>query len=274
MSKTDSQNITRVDILVKKGQEELLTDHIYQFINMGVWLEEQGNAVLIKCYPEEPESFIQQVRVSGLKITGITTTQEKLQDYSELTRRYFRPITIGNLTIRAPWNKKKPINRQIVIEPGMAFGTGRHESTKIMIKIMDSVEFSEKKVLDIGCGSGILSLNAHLLGARRIYAVDNDMDATINAKKNVFLNQANTINVVCANLEDIKGTYDIVLANIDIKTFAEHSERIVALVKEDGLLIISGILRKNRDQLLHLFHDWKLLKSHRIHSWMGFLLSR
>jgi ribosomal protein L11 methyltransferase len=139
---------------------------------------------------------------------------------------------------------------------------------------MDTVSFMGKTVLDIGCGSGILALNAHLLGAKKIFAVDNDLDAVLNAKKNVFLNKACAINLACASLQDIHGAYDIVLANIDIKTFSQHSEAVAAFVKKNGCLFLSGILSKNKEQLLQYFRDWNLLNSHRINSWWGFLLTR
>lgn len=274
MSKIQHKNVTRVEILAEKGQEELLTDSVYQLVSKGIWLEEQGDSILIKCYPEEPESFLGQLRASNLKITSINIEQEELKDYSELTKQYFRPITVGSLVIRAPWNKKKSNDREIVIKPGMAFGTGRHESTKIMIKLMDAVDFTGKTALDIGCGSGILALNAHLLGAKRIFAADNDPDAVFNTKKNAFLNKAYTINLACANLQDIRGTYDIVLANIDIRTFSKYSEKVSALVEDDGFLLVSGILRKNKDQLLHLFRGWHLAQYCQKNSWCGFVLSK
>jgi len=262
-----------VEILVEKGQEELLPDDLRKLAGKGLWLEDQGHHVLLKCYPHEPDAFLHYLPLSGIKIINITTEKEESRDYSELTRQYFRPIRIGDLTIRAPWNKKKGNGREIIIEPGMAFGTGRHESTRIMIKLLEDVDFKGKTVLDIGCGSGILALYANLLGAEKIYAVDNDPDAVLNAKKNVSLNMANNIILACANLQDIQGAFDVVLANIDMKTFSEHSEKVASLVEKDGLLLISGILRKNKNQLLGLFQGWNVIQNYRKNSWYGFLLS-
>jgi ribosomal protein L11 methyltransferase len=274
MNQTQPKYSTRVEILVEKGQEELLTDKIYQLSGKGFWLEDQGDLVLLKCYPDEPDAFLKGLSTSGLKISNVNVEKEEPRDYAELTRQYFRPIRIGNLTIRAPWNKKKDNGREIIIEPGMAFGTGRHESTRIMVKLMDDVGFEGKTVLDIGCGSGILALYAHLLGAGMIIAVDNDSDAIFNAKKNVSLNRVDTINLVCAHLQDIHEAFDVVLANIDIKTFSEHSAKIASLVGRNGLLFISGILRKNKSQLLCLFPGWSVVQVYRKNSWCGFLLSR
>ena len=273
MSQTQPKYSTRVEILVEKGQEELLNDKLYKLSGKGFWLEDKGDLVLLKCYPDEPDAFLKGLSISGLKISNVNVEKEKPRDYAELTRQYFRPIRIGNLTIRAPWNKKKGNGREIIIEPGMAFGTGRHESTRIMIKLMDNVDFQGKTVLDIGCGSGILALYANILGAGKIIAVDNDPDAIFNAKKNASLNEASNIDLICTNLHDILGSFDIVLANIDIKTFSEYSEKVASLVEKDGFLFISGILRKNKDHLLRLFQGWNLVQDYRKNSWCGFLLS-
>ena len=274
MNQTQPKYSTRVEILVEKGQEELLTDKIYQLSGKGFWLEDQGDLVLLKCYPDEPDAFLKGLSTSGLKISNVNVEKEEPRDYAELTRQYFRPIRIGNLTIRAPWNKKQNNGREIIIEPGMAFGTGRHESTRIMVKLMDDVDFEGKTVLDIGCGSGILALYAHLLGAGMIYAVDKDLDAVLNAKKNAALNRSDNIGLICIDLRDIRGVFDVVLANIDIKTFSEYSEKVASLVRRDGVLFISGILRKNKDHLLHLFQGWNLVQDYQENSWCGFLLSR
>ncbi|MBP1735099.1 MAG: hypothetical protein H6Q53_1386 [Deltaproteobacteria bacterium] len=267
------QRISRVDILVEKGQEELLTDKIYMLAGKGFWVEDQDDLVLLKCYPDEPDALMHYLSLSGLKIANVAIEKEEPKDYAELTRQYFRPIRIGDLTIRAPWNKKKGNGREIIIEPGMAFGTGRHESTRIVVKLMGDVDFEGKTVLDIGCGSGILALYAHLLGAGIIYAVDNDHDAVLNARKNVSLNGADNINVACTQLQEVHEAFDIVLANIDIKTFSEHSTKIASLVGKDGLLFISGILRKNKNQLLSLFPGWSVVQDYQRNSWCGFLLS-
>jgi ribosomal protein L11 methyltransferase len=273
MNQTQPKYSTRVEILVEKGQEELLTDKIYQLSGKGFWLEDRGDLVLLKCYPDEPDAFLKGLSISGLKISNVNVEKEEPRNYAELTRQYFRPIRIGNLTIRAPWNKKKDNGREIIIEPGMAFGTGRHESTRIMVRLMDDVGFEGKTVLDIGCGSGILALYAHLLGAGMIYAVDKDLDAVLNAKKNADLNRSDNIGLICIDVRDIRGVFDVVLANIDIKTFSEYSEKVASLVERDGLLFISGILRKNKDHLLHLFQGWNLVQNYQKNSWCGFLLS-
>jgi len=274
MKPPEAKYKTRIDILVKKGQEEVIPEHLYNLTGSGFWIEDREELTLLKCYPESVETFLQSLYSTDLNVIEVGSAQEEERDYGALTRKYFRPIRIGSLTIRPPWTKRQESRREIVIEPGMAFGTGRHESTKIMVKLMDQVDMKMKKVLDIGCGSGILALYAQLLGAREIVAVDNDMEAVLNAKKNIALNDTPGVKVVCADLQHVRGIYDVVLANLDIGIFTRHSEAVKRLVAPDGLLVISGILGREKKRLLSLFHRCPVIRMERRNAWHGFLLKR
>ncbi|OPY66406.1 MAG: Ribosomal protein L11 methyltransferase [Syntrophorhabdus sp. PtaU1.Bin050] len=262
---------TRVDILVEKGHEELIPEHLYGMTGSGFWIEERDGYALLRCYPENPETFLQYLYSSDLKMIEVNTEMEQDKDYRELTRQYFRPIRIGDLVIRPPWSTRKGKGREIVIEPGMAFGTGRHESTRIMVKLMNQIDMQDKGVLDLGTGSGILALYARLLGARKITAVDNDIDAVLNMKKNLALNETCNVDAVCADLRDIRGTFDIVLANLDINTFTRLSRKVADLVKKDGYIVVSGILGRDRKRLIALFPDSTLINMEQKNAWRGFL---
>lgn len=271
MKQPQPKTVTRVDILVQKGQEELFTDRIYQLSGYGFWLEDQGNFILLKCYPGDPDALLKTLSIHGSSVVQIHVEEEELKDYEELTRRYFRPIRVDNLQIRAPWNKESNRAQEIVIEPGMAFGTGRHESTRIMIKLMGTLDFNGKKVLDVGCGSGILALYAHLLGARAIKAVDNDPDAIANASKNIKLNSAASIELTVADIQCLTDSADIILANLDIATFTKHGARIASLLGDRGYLIASGILGRDRARFLNLFPGHHLYREERKNGWRGFV---
>jgi ribosomal protein L11 methyltransferase len=268
-SQTDYK--TRVEILVTKGHEELIPENLYEMTGSGFWIEERDGRTLLRCYPDHPERFLQYLYSSDLKIIEVNTEMEPDKDYSELTRQYFKAIRIGDLIVRPPWSTKTGKGREIVIEPGMAFGTGRHESTRIMVKLMNHIDMGGKDVLDLGTGSGILALYARILGARKITAVDNDIDAVLNMKKNLTLNEAGNIDPVCADLRDIRGTFDIVLANLDINTFTRHSRKVADLVKKGGCMLVSGILGRDRERLVALFPDSTLVTMEQKNSWRGFL---
>jgi ribosomal protein L11 methyltransferase len=265
----------RVDITVKKGAQELFPEAFYEELPAsGIWIEEKGELSVIKCYPENVNAFLRMLQTLKIAAKNILVVDEPEQDYAELTKKYFRPIQIEGLTILAPWNKTKRNGPRILIEPGMAFGTGRHESTRLMIKLMGDIDMKGKKVLDIGCGSAILSLYAALLGAKKVLAVDNDEDTVISASKNIELNNTTTVEIVRSDLQQIKGAYDIVLANIDIRTFKATSTHILTLLRKGGCLVVSGILGRDSKELLSLFSSLSCLRVEQKNSWRGFVLQK
>jgi ribosomal protein L11 methyltransferase len=269
------QPSTRVEILVEKGIEELLPEELYsEFLPSGIWIEERPDGVIINAYPADVEGYIDALHTSGINPEEVIVVEEEQKDYAELTKQYFRPIKVDGISILPPWSKRKRNGKYIIIEPGMAFGTGRHESTRTMFKLMKTVHMEGKDVLDLGCGSGILSLYAHLLGAKKIAAIDNHLDTVISAKKNIDLNGAQNIDLACADLQDMKGTYDVILANLDIQTFTLYAEHIKGLLREGGSIIISGILTRNRKDALSLFNPFTLLQAEKKNSWCGFTLQK
>jgi len=267
------RKIYRVDVLVEKGSEELLPDEIYNLLpGHGIWIEEKGDDIIIKAYPPDVSGFIDYLKKLHITVKDVGIEYEKTVDYTELTRKYFRPIRIEDVTILAPWHKKAKNKKYIVIEPGMAFGTGRHESTRLMFMLMRQIETWRANILDIGCGSCILSLYADRLGAKKILAVDNDMDAVLSAKKNLELNNTNNIELICADLNHIEGTFDIILANLDIQTFMRYAPHIRKLLSNGGIILVSGVLKRNEKDLLSCFYPLSLVRKERKNFWCGFAL--
>jgi len=266
---------TRIDIVVDKGVEELLPEDIYKLYSpSGIWVVEDEAGTIIRAYPEHVETYLAAMRGSGFALRDISVIEEARRDYSEVARRYFRPIAVEDIVIRASWNRKKEGINYITIEPGMAFGTGRHESTRLMMKLMRDADMGGKRVLDVGCGSALLSLYARLKGARHVYAVDKDLDAVLSAQKNVLLNEATEIELVCANLMDVGGRYDVILANLDIRTFAMASGRILGLLKQGGTLIISGIIGREKKEALKLFAPYEPVAQVKKNAWTGFVFKK
>ena len=266
----------RVDIVIDPGAYELLPEDIYTIHSpSGLWIVEENSDTIMRAYPEHVETYIEAVRVSGIKVGKITIIEECRRDYAEMARKYFRPVSVEDIVIRAPWNAKRKGVKYITIEPGLAFGTGRHESTRLMMKLMRDADFEGKEALDLGCGSGLLSLYARLKGAKHVYGVDNDIDAVLSAQKNVLLNETSGIELICADIKDVRGRYDIVLANLDIRTFALYSTHIKDLWKKrNGTLIISGIIGRERKEALGLFLPCEPVTEVRKNSWRSYLFKR
>lgn len=275
MSLEEKQNPPkiRLEILLDRGTEQLLPEGFYELSNPGIWIEDRGADVLVKCYPCEPERLLQLLRLSGIIPKDIRFCEEEDHDYAALTRKYFRPIRIEDISIVPPWSKKRKGPR-IIIEPGMAFGTGRHESTRLMIRLMRGMNLAGKKVLDLGCGSAILALYAEMLGADFILAVDNDPDAVLSARKNLALNNARGVSLACTSLDNVRGRFDLILANLDIRTFTAFSQHVAGLLNNNGLLVVSGILGRDERKLLSLFLGFSCLQRERMNAWRGFLFAR
>ena len=263
-------HLLRVELLAEKGTDEVLPEAVFMASN-GVWIEQAGDDVLIKCYPAALESFLQLIRASNLPIKETRVVSEHAQDYAALTRKYFRPITVSGVRILAPWQRSKDTGPRIVIEPGMAFGTGRHESTKLMLRMMNAIALEGRSVLDVGCGSGILAIYAAHKGADRVTAVDSDPLAVEGSRRNFSLNSLDSIALACTDLTHVKGTFDVVLANLDFDTFRKHSRTVAERVVQGGYLLVSGIEAQYAGSLPPLFKDHAIVRSARMNDWHGFI---
>jgi ribosomal protein L11 methyltransferase len=236
-----------------------------------VWIEDQGDTVLIKSFPSDVDLFLAHLRQSTLPIHNIAVVDEEEKDYVAEVRRHFTPVRIGGLTILPPWRTTRRKGPILIIEPGMAFGTGRHESTKLMIKTMGGVDIRGKRVLDIGSGSGILAMYARLLGASQVVAIDHDPLAAEAARKSCGLNGISDILLACADVESLKGDFELVLANLDFGTFRRHARDVMKRVGNGGSLIISGIENQFAPLVPSLFGPSTLVRRSRMRDWHAFV---
>ena len=140
------------------------------------------------------------------------------QNWNVIWESNFQPIQIQDFcAIRANFHPRFPnVQHEITVNPKMAFGTGHHETTYMMMEQMKQICFQNKKVLDFGCGTGILAILAEKLGASNILALDNDPLSYENTKENLEVNKSSKVNVQLGVLNDLKEKgYDIILANIN-----------------------------------------------------------
>ena len=159
------------------------------------------------------------------------------------------------IVIRPPWEKYRPTGSEIVIEinPALAFGTGHHESTRLCIGLIERLleNPDSKRVLDVGCGSGILSIVAAKLGVKRVVAFDIDKIAVKETKKNLRRNSiSDAVKLVCGHIDSIKGKYDLIVANISVEELLNMRDELKSRLSEEGLVILSGIPFSRRGELL------------------------
>ena len=196
------------------------------------------------------------------------------EDWKTSWKKYYKPIRISDRVIIKPsWEEYTPKEDDIVIElePGMAFGTGQHETTKLCSKFLEEFIKNNDTVLDVGTGTGILSIIAKKLGARKVLAVDIDPVCAKVAKENSEKNNEE-ITVSCGVLEDIKeGNFDVVVANIIANVIIDFSDKLKFYVKKDGYFIASGIIKERKDEVIKALENnsFKLIKCMQDKDWVA-----
>ena len=196
----------------------------------------------------------------------------KEEDWLTSWKKYWAPELVGNHLLILPcWmnlNEKFKDKKIIKIDPGAAFGTGSHPSTYLCLEKMENIFFSDKKILDIGSGSGILSVAARLLGAKEVYAVDNDYLAINSTKSNFQLNFGNlkNLNTYLGSFNEVilknqLKQFDLVLCNILAEVIKGMIPNIYKCLKNNGEVIFSGILNSQKDEIIKILikNDLKLL---------------
>ena len=194
--------------------------------------------------------FDEQVKDQVFEISkkyGLSTSNHQLENenWNKTWESNFQPVEVDDFVrIRADFHESKQgFVHELTIQPKMAFGTGHHQTTFMMVQSMKKISFDNKKVLDYGCGTGILAILAEKLGAEFITAVDNEYPSYENTLENAEKNNCNGINTVYGTLKDVvPELYDIVLANINRNVLLDTADLLASYIKEGGILLISGIL--------------------------------
>lgn len=202
------------------------------------------------------------------------------ENWNELWESQFEPVVIGDFcSIRAPFHLPIPgLKFDLIIEPKMSFGTGHHETTSMMISLMSDLDFNGKAVLDMGCGTGILSILASKMGAYLITGIDNDEWAWRNSKENIKRNGATNVTVVQgdASLLTEAESFDIVLANINRNILLQDMEHYSKVLKYDGIILLSGFYADDCAIILEKAGQFSIHKKRSIcqNQWMSVILKK
>ncbi len=255
---------------IKITVEDDLIDLVGEFLtikyNKGILLEPEG---ILKIYLDDielenglPDLIKEELEKTGIIAKNIEINELPDTDWLSKWKESFKPIEIGEkIIIKPPWEKYDNKDKIVInINPAMAFGTGHHATTSFIIKELQDISaeknLSTLSVLDIGTGSAILAITAAKLGAKHIVAMDNDPEIYENASENIALNNlSHKIDLKITEINNIKDTFDIILANLDRDTVLKIGDTIIEKTKDNGEILISGILISQYDEIKAFFSD-------------------
>jgi ribosomal protein L11 methyltransferase len=209
---------------------------------------EDGRAVVLAYFADEPglEARLRDA-LGALPVEIVPTTIPEV-DWVARVREGFRPFSAGRFRIVPAWESSAPANggdRVIVVEPGLAFGTGTHESTRLCLAALEERARAGPlgHVLDVGTGSGILSVAAAQLGARRVIAIELDEEALPVARRHAELNRAPIHLLRGDGARAVEtGSFDVVIANLSAALLIERADELAGTTRGHGALILSGFL--------------------------------
>jgi ribosomal protein L11 methyltransferase len=205
----------------------------------GAALPPPGRALLVAYFADREAAVGAEARHGG----AVAAVAD--EDWGEEWKKHFVPLDVGRVRIRPSWIEAPPPPGavEVVLDPGMAFGTGSHPTTSLCLAALSDLlaERPGASVLDVGTGSGILAIAAHKLGARAVAANDDDPQAVEVARENARRNGA-AVELAAAPLDRIAGTFQLVVANILANTLVELAPAIAAKVARGGAVLLSGIL--------------------------------
>ncbi len=257
----------------------------WDFIDESLF-QSEFEGIVIKAYYSELEdlkSIVEDVKnrleikpgLEGEKPLGkviISTVDEK--DWAESWKKYYKPTRIGkNIVIKPSWEEFEESPGDIIIEldPGMAFGTGTHETTMMCAEALESYVKPSSNVFDIGCGSGVLSIVAAKLGAKKVIGVDLDEVCVKVSNENIMINNVeNLIEVRKGNLLDVVNEKaDIIVANIIAEIIVIVTGEIRDFLEDDGIFISSGIIIEKIPMVENALNEngFKILEIRKLNSW-------
>jgi len=270
---------TTVRVRPSAGQEDAAAAALFEAGSQGVQFD---GGVIVTHFP--PEADLERVRVVVRRADEAASIDEApadATDWTEAWKRLIRRHDLGGLTVAPPWLAPgSDPSRTIVIDPGMAFGTGEHPTTRGVVRLMQRVVRPGMFVADLGAGSAILSIAAVKLGAARAVAIEIDGEAIGNAEENVERNGvAGRVQVIegdAGQLLPLLAPVDLVLANIISSVLVAMLLTVAAALPEGGPAILSGILLEERAHMTHVLRasGWTVEAEDSEEVWWSALIRR
>ncbi|MGO9022129.1 MAG: 50S ribosomal protein L11 methyltransferase [Syntrophobacteraceae bacterium] len=256
-----TKNWTRIDLTCGPETADILAAEFAELFRVSVEYIAGGIRIYLDSarFADEKERLRQIVdsapTLPDEGAIGLAFSEIPDEDWSRTWKEHFKPLQVGRRFLVSPtWEAVHCDSERLIIriDPGRAFGTGHHESTRLCLEWLESCHpgSARMSLLDLGTGSGILAIGAALLGFRKVIGIDNDPEAIKVAKENIILNGlSEKISLLCATPEGVGGLFDVVISNIESKPLVRMSETIASKVRGKGLLALSGILIEQADEV-------------------------
>ncbi len=265
----------------------------WDYIDERAEISKKDEAIISVYFPKKEVNYeekiaklknrMEELPSFGLEIgrAEISSSEMEQEDWEEGWKQYFKTFhATEKMVIHPIWEEYVAKDGEVVIDmdPGMAFGTGEHETTAMCIQLLEETLREKDDVLDIGCGSGILSIAGKKLGAAKVEAIDLDPVAVRVAKENIAYNRlSDEIIVKEGNLtEKVSGTYDIVVANIMADVILILLDTVSDYMKKDGIFIASGIINEKMEEILRAMEQrgFSVVKTLRKGEWNALVAKR
>jgi len=245
-----SQQEARLRIAVPRANADLISGELWRLGTLGI--EERDEGAQIVLLAGFSSAHTAEAAARSLEIFSVVEEFES-DDYLDVWREFATIYRAGNrVVIRPPWVHYEPKASELVvgIDPGRSFGSGSHPSTRLALAELEQLLEGNESVLDVGCGSGILSVAAARLGATRVLGIDIDPAAieftTRNAKSNGV---AELVTAAAIPIEAAEGTFDVVISNMLASLLSSYAPNLVTMVRPGRRLVLSGLLSSQVDQV-------------------------
>lgn len=270
-----------VSILDKQDFLDLVkSDVIWDYVDESVLEQSDVVKVSTMCEPTDTDFLgnlqanLEEMKKNGVQFGEILIGDIDAADYENEWKKYYNPIKTKHITIVPTWIDYKASKGEKImrLDPGMAFGTGSHATTRMCLELMD---VNGKDVIDVGCGSGILGIAAKICGAKSVYMCDIDEQAVEFARQNASLNHVDAV-IERADLLEGDRQADFIFANITADILMRFSKSIGKHLRKGGIIVLSGIIDTREAEVVQCYRDagYKIIERQSIDDWRAFKLKR
>ena len=291
-----TENLDRAAAIISMLDNGLMIEDFSDFSLNGMYGELVDDSILhadktkakISIFVPEEKNLSEYIAFIDAKLASLSIAFEKEiegmeeENWADSWKKYFKPIKLGRVTIVPAWESYDAEDGEVIIkiDPGMAFGTGTHETTRLVMKIMQDAVKGGERVLDVGCGSGILAITAAKLGARSCNAYDIDPVAVKVARENAEIAGCDNITVgtsdLLAGVERISGGYDLCVANIVADIIIRMLPDVHTYLNPSAPIILSGIVAERENDIKNAAagHGYGVVRVERENDWVAMMIKR